>query len=152
MLVPNLLTAPKGHLIKIRRSIHWLVWIHVILVIGIRPCLHVSEFVCIRRHFIAVTKLYVSTRIRICCVFDRLHVCESDPNSILECSNRLLSMRWWINWDDYHSNALSGWAISTLLRHHFQNVSVTCVHAQPDSLRFQKFPLGQRVETTKRDR
>ena len=29
------------------------------------PCLHVYGFVCICRHFIAVTKLYASTRIRI---------------------------------------------------------------------------------------
>ena len=55
--------------------------------------MHVSEFVCIRRHPIAVTKLYASTRIRICYVFDRPHVSESDPNSILKCSNRLLGMR-----------------------------------------------------------
>ena len=39
-----------------------------------RPCLHVSGFVCIRRHFIAVTNIYASTRIRICCVFDCPHV------------------------------------------------------------------------------
>ena len=44
----------------------------------LRPCLHVSGFVCIRRRFIAVTKLYASTRIRICCVFDRPHVSEFD--------------------------------------------------------------------------
>ena len=73
------------------------------------PCLHVSRFVCIRRHFIAVTKIYASTRMRICSVFDRPHVSESDPNSILKCSNRLLSMRWWINWDDYQDNVRSKW-------------------------------------------
>ena len=59
----------------------------------VSPCLHVSGFVCIRRHFVAVTKLFASTRIRTCCVFNRPHVSESDPNSILECLNRLLSMR-----------------------------------------------------------
>ena len=37
---------------------------------------------------IAVTKLYASTHIRICCVFDRPHVSESDLSSILKCSNR----------------------------------------------------------------
>ena len=65
-----------------------------------RPCLHVYGFVWIR--FYCGYKLYASTRIRICCVFDRLQVSESYPKSISKCSNRLLSMRWWINWDDYH--------------------------------------------------
>ena len=39
-----------------------------------RPRLHVSGFVCIRKHFVADSKLYTSTRIRIRCVFERPHV------------------------------------------------------------------------------
>ena len=34
---------------------------------------YTDSIVCIRRHFVAVKKLYASTRIRICCVFDRQH-------------------------------------------------------------------------------
>ena len=43
------------------------------------PRLHVSGFVCIRKHFVADSKVYASTRIRIRCVFDRY---ESDSNSL----------------------------------------------------------------------
>ena len=64
-----------------------------------RPCLHVPRFVCIRRHFIAVTKLYASTRIRICCVFDRPHISEFDTRmfeSLIEHAliNKLRRLPW----------------------------------------------------------
>ena len=49
---------------------------------ALRPCLHVSGFVCFRKHFIAVTKLYASTRIRIRCAFDSPHVCEFDTKML----------------------------------------------------------------------
>ncbi len=38
------------------------------------PCPHVSGFVCIRKHFVADSKVYASTRMRIRCVFERPHV------------------------------------------------------------------------------
>ena len=49
---------------------------------ALRSCLHVSGFVCFRKHFIAVTKLYASTRIRIRCAFDCPHVCELDTKML----------------------------------------------------------------------
>ena len=50
---------------------------------NIRPRLHVSGFVCIRKHFVADSKVYASTRIRIRCVFDRPHV----PTKTIRSSN-----------------------------------------------------------------
>ena len=40
----------------------------------LRPRPHVSGFVCIRKHFVADSKVYASPRMRIRCVFERPHV------------------------------------------------------------------------------
>ena len=56
----------------------------------LRPRLQVSGFICIRKHFFAVMKLYAAARIRIRCVFDRLHV---SAKTIRIRKNRTVSMR-----------------------------------------------------------
>ena len=45
-----------------------------VMVAVFRPCPHVSGFFCIRKDFVADSKVYASTRMRIRCVFERSHV------------------------------------------------------------------------------
>ena len=74
-----------------------------------RPCLHVSGFVCIHRHFIAVTNIYASTRIRICCVFDCPHVgmvekSESEYGVKNSCLKTILSLDYSTSFPLYGDN------------------------------------------------
>jgi hypothetical protein len=55
------------------------------------PRLHVSGFVCIRKHFVADSKLYASTRIRIFFVFHRPHVRKNETNTLESLTEHALS-------------------------------------------------------------
>ena len=62
---------------------------------SIRPCPHVSGFVCIRNHFVADSKVYASTRIRIRCVFERPHVSGKTIRIRQICLQSMRYHMWW---------------------------------------------------------